>query len=498
MNLTQKLTTLFSLTLITSCATSKHKKTKASVSHIKASSVVSNYAYESQKVQIDQVIVGKSLSATNNKFLKDIKNSKVDFWVEYFAYKDKERFQRFVNNGEKYRHLIEDTFKKHGLPKELYYVGMIESGYYLHAKSKASAVGPWQFIKSTAQRYGLKVNSTVDERRSIYKSTEAAAFFFQDLYNIFGSWELALSAYNAGEYGIIRRIRKANTRDYYELSKRKKIPKETRHYVPKVLAALKVLKNPQRYGIIIPKIRSIYQKKTKDLVLKKSYSLTELSRASGMSLRQIKKLNTDLKRNRTPYLKRSGYKLKVLSHFKLNNSSPYKVAYKEKRKNNSRKVSTHIHIVKKSENLSSISRKYNIRISNLKKMNNIKSNRIYVGQKLLLTERKRRETKKLTSTKTIVRNSILVRKGDNLITLAKRYKVSKRQIVKMNKLKNNRIYVGQKLSIPKRKKLVYTVKNGDYLGKIARYHGTSVHQIKNLNGLRNKIFPGQKLIVKVY
>ena len=154
-----------------------------------------------------------------------------------------------MKNGEKYRPIVTRIFKKHGLPVDLFYVGLIESGFNSHIRSHADAVGPWQFIKGTATRYGLRVDRHVDERRNIHKATEAAAGYFKDLYNIFGSWELALCAYNAGEYRIINAIRRGNTRDYRELVRKKLIPKETIYYVPKVAAARYLSKYRKKYKL---------------------------------------------------------------------------------------------------------------------------------------------------------------------------------------------------------------------------------------------------------
>ena len=181
----------------------------------------------------------------------DYKQSHFDFWVKYFSKREKARFLRHSNNGAKYRNVINKILKSHGLPQELFFVGLIESGYNTRIKSHASAVGPWQFIKGTAKRYGLRVDGYVDERYNIIKSTEAAASYFKDLYNIFGSWELALCAYNAGEYRIINAIRRGNTRSYKELVKKKLIPKETIYYVPKVAAARAIFEQPKKYGMVL-------------------------------------------------------------------------------------------------------------------------------------------------------------------------------------------------------------------------------------------------------
>ena len=162
------------------------------------------------------------------KFLSDIEfNSKlVNNWFEYFTNSGRSRFLRHLNRGEKYRTLVESILLSHGLPIELYYVGLIESGYVLQAKSHQSAVGPWQFIKSTGKSYGLRIDSEIDERMNIYMSTHAAAKYLSDLYNIFNSWALSIAAYNAGEYRIMGAIRKGNTRKFNELIKKKLLQKK--------------------------------------------------------------------------------------------------------------------------------------------------------------------------------------------------------------------------------------------------------------------------------
>jgi len=209
----------------------------------------------------------------SRNFLLKKNTKRMQFWVEYFTKKNRERFQRFINNGEEYRHHIESILVEQGLPKELYYVGLIESGYYLGAKSHASAVGPWQFIKGTGTRYGLRVTSEIDERRDLFKATKAAAMYFKDLHNVFSSWELALAAYNAGEYGIIRRIMKHGTRDFYELSRNKQLPSETINYVPKVLAAMHIINNAKKYGFDIPKKQNRFFDLTELKAIKKNVPL---------------------------------------------------------------------------------------------------------------------------------------------------------------------------------------------------------------------------------
>lgn len=173
----------------------------------------------------------------------------IEKWINYYTQRDKERFIQHLKNGVKYRTLVESILKQYSLPLDLYYLGIIESGYNLRIKSRAKAVGPWQFMKGTAKRYGLQVNKYVDERRSIFKSTHAAAQYLKDLYEIFNDWELALAAYNAGEYKILKAIKKGKSREYDILTDKRLLPRETRNYLPKLLAVKTIERNLKSFGI---------------------------------------------------------------------------------------------------------------------------------------------------------------------------------------------------------------------------------------------------------
>ena len=426
-----------SVIFLTSCAHFSPITHSAHNNHIvrknSPSKTINDFKVESQKNDLDRVIsnYGKN---SKPKFLKKVNTSEYRTWVKYFSKRGKDRFERYLKNGEKYRPLIERTFEDYGLPKELFYVGLIESGYYLKSRSKASAVGPWQFIKETGKRYGLNIKSNVDERQSIVKSTKAAALFFQDLYNIFGSWELALSAYNAGEYGVIRRIRKANTRDFYELSKNKSLPRETRNYVPKVLAAMEVYNNAEKYNVSIPVYKIDPFKNTKEIELKRSIYISKLAKTLGITSKIIKELNPDLKRNATPYI-RKGYTI----------------------------------ILPGNKNYSSIRK--------LKPIN----------QKSSIASIEKSNTSRYK-----------VRRGDNLYSIARKNHTSISKIMKINKMKKKKIYIGQKLKLPFIDVMTYTVKNGDFLLRIAKKHKMTVAKLKKINSMKNsKIFPGQRLIISV-
>lgn len=422
----------------------------------------------------------------NSTFVLDYKEKHYKFWLNYFSKREKDRFTRHVRNGLRFKKTIEGILEEEGLPKELFYVGLIESGYNTHIRSSASAVGPWQFIKGTAKRYKLKVDSQIDERRNIFKSTRAAANYFRDLYNIFGSWELALCAYNAGEYRIINAIRRGNTRDYKELVRKKLIPKETIYYIPKVAAA-KTLVNSHYVGLPEPSEAKIYQ--NSDAVnVKKGISLSKLSKSLKVSRKVLTKLNPDIRYDYVGY-RRGGIDIYVpkgkhsLAETKIKTlkSVNRKVASTGK---------TIIHKVRRGENLGLIARKYKTTVNAIKRSNRISRNRIYVGQNLKVPSK--------DYYKAPANTTYTVRRGDNLIEIGRKFGLSVNDIKAANGLRSNRIMVGQKLKLSESSERVYIVRRGDSLYGIAKKFGVSIGQIVEVNSLKNKtIFPSQKIILPV-
>lgn len=458
-------------------------------------------------------------------FLAQKKTKRMQFWVEYFTQKDRARFQRFLNNGEEYRHIIEEVFVQHGLPKELYFVGLIESGYYLGARSHAAAVGPWQFIPGTGKRYGLAITKELDERQDLFKASRAAAMYFKDLHNIFSSWELALAAYNAGEYGIIRRILKHGTRDFYVLSKRKQLPSETINYVPKVLAAMHIVNNADKYGFTLPKKQNRLFDRTELRAIKKNLPLTVIASKIDIDVGLLKKLNPELRTNRTPKHLAGTYYLRVPKSkytYRLigveNDDLVSAHNRPESRKQMVRRTAAvehatdllnnprpaplppSFHTVKRGETLSSISKKYRKTPRQLASINRLRSwkSGLRVGQRLALNQDevsvKFSSLPKLKATKNPV--VYKVRSGDKLRELARIFGKDLGEMKQMNNIRKNKIVVGQKIVLPDSQKGIYTVKYGDHLVKVSKDLNSSVEEIMKLNSLtKRKIYPGQKLIV---
>ena len=210
------------------------------------------------------------------------RNPEVQHYIWLYSVKWRHGFTDMLNRSNRYVPDLKQLLHDRGLPTELAYLPLIESGYNPKAESKRNAVGLWQFIEPTAKTYGLRVDFWVDERLSVRKSTEAASDYLSFLYDRFGSWELALAAYNCGEGRVDRAIKRSGSRDFWKLARY--LPKETRNYVPKFYAALLIARDPDRYGIHIGD-KEIYEVLTPPpnyeevlVLLKEEYNINKLRR----------------------------------------------------------------------------------------------------------------------------------------------------------------------------------------------------------------------------
>lgn len=296
-------------------------------------------------------------------------------WVNYFEGKGKSFLERGYKQYLNYEKIILPLLKEYNLPPDLIYVGLIESAYEYSAKSHVNATGPWQFMEKTGRDYGLVINDVIDERHNIYKSTLAACKYFVHLYNIFNSWELVLSAYNGGEYGLINKIRQASTRDFKILSKEKFLPEETSNYVPKVLAAKLV--SERRLQHLRQNALSHVVKK---VILDKKFSLDDLSKKYNIPLADLRSFNPDIKKN---YTNPSGQLLILpskrvfITEDVIKSIKPIVLETPE----NSLKM---IHRVKNGENIDEIAKKYQLKKEELLELNAYISEALVPGQKLII------------------------------------------------------------------------------------------------------------------
>lgn len=172
----------------------------------------------------------------------------IDEWVAYYEGKNPNSFQASLDRARPYVKQAREIFEQQGLPPDLVYVALVESGFSPTTRSHADAVGMWQFISATGKRFGLRQDTWIDERRHPFKAARAAAEYLSFLYDTFQSWPLALAAYNAGEKRVQDALQATGLKSFWELAENGSLPKETRDYVPKVLAAIRIIKQPERYG----------------------------------------------------------------------------------------------------------------------------------------------------------------------------------------------------------------------------------------------------------
>lgn len=227
-----------------------------------------------------------------------ILRSDVENYLEYFQTSGRAGFQAWLIRAGRSVPFMQEILRLHGLPGELAYVAMIESGFDAFAVSHAGATGPWQFMPSTAAQYGLRVDQWIDERRDPVKSTHAAARHLNDLHDLFGSWHLALAAYNAGHTRVQRAVLRTNSERFSDLSISRSLQKETRNYVPKFMAAVIIAADPEAYGFSA--VQAEGPVPYEELTVSERTDLRFLGRLLGRSPAALRALNPELNQYHTP------------------------------------------------------------------------------------------------------------------------------------------------------------------------------------------------------
>jgi membrane-bound lytic murein transglycosylase D len=449
--------------------------------------------------------VARISDTTAPSYSMDTKAShpKVQKWIKYYSGKDRERFQRFLNRGAKYKEIVQDLLITNGLPPDLYYLGILESGYVNRAVSHAGAVGPWQFMAPTGRQYGLKINNYVDERIDPIRSTLAAIRYLKELHRIKKTWPLALAAYNAGPGRVRGAMRRGGSQSYWDLTQRMLLPYDTREYVPQFLAILTIGKNPAAYGFVE---RAKSPLRPMELVkVPGPVALQKVSELGQIPLKDLKSMNPHLIKDVTPPGQKS-YPLWVEKRHVAQLGAMYNqlAAHRISGLKVQRSIASHrgtkIHRVRRGQHLSMIARRYGTSVSQIKRLNNLSSSRIYVGQKLRVKGSSKTSTSPVKKSLPVAtKNYYVVRSGDNLISIAKSHDMTLSQIKSINNLSRSTIYKGQKLKVSGSASSVqaltpYRIRRGDNLHKIARKFGTTVKDIKETNNLSsNKIMKGQLL-----
>jgi membrane-bound lytic murein transglycosylase D len=480
-------------------------------------------------------------------------NARVEQWINYFQGRGRVHMERYLARSTRYSTLMKRILKQNGLPEDLIYIALIESGFSSRATSRAAAVGYWQFIRGTGKRYGMEISALVDERRDPVISTQAAAEYFKGLYSVFGSWYLAMASYNVGENRVKREVMNHYTRDFWELARKKRFPKETINYVPKYIAARLIGNNPEKYGFT----NIDYEKPIEFDIIKVEHpvNLKQMAEKMGVEYDDLKTFNPKFKGEIAPLKQTSGYlELRVPV-------GQTQVALAAARDSAVAKVEfiadageTETYRVRSGDSLYSIARKYKTTIGWLRDTNDLKAGRkLRVGMRLQVPDRTSSRKVVAKATKKIEKSNesaeklskvatrqegdevakanpefvasgevfYIVQAGDTLSEIAEQYDSSISELRKMNKLSRGHILrPGMKLKVPKDEGLPsdpsgdssasgvsvaknsdpvdvasgnlgesdssHVVKPGENLTTIAKKYGVSVEALQKANNLRRR------------
>jgi membrane-bound lytic murein transglycosylase D len=422
--------------------------------------------------------------------------TRIDKFIRYFQNKGRDRFEVWLSRSGKYSYMMRNILAKYGMPGDLVYLALIESGFSPMAYSVARAAGPWQFIARTGRRYGLRVDWWADERRDYEKSTHAAASYLKDLYGMFDSWPLAAAAYNAGEGKIMRAVSRYKTEDYAKLIRYRYLPRETKDYVPKMLAALTIAKDPEKYGFgdVLYEDPLEFDK----VSVPGGIDLAALGGILDVPLETMKELNPELKRFCTPP-NVEGYEIRLPSGF----ASVAEERMEEIRKE--AQVTFLLHKVGKKDTLVSLANEYETPVSILKEMNGLRSNSLRRASRLIIPVTGFSGEEAAPGTKVspdMLRMAhlrvdegyrrgqrIRVRRGDTLWKIARRSGVSVKSLARANRMKTTGILrAGATIRIPgavsrSGKGSRHVVRRGESLWSIARAHGVTVNQLARRNNM---------------
>ncbi|HET6464196.1 MAG TPA: transglycosylase SLT domain-containing protein [Nitrospiria bacterium] len=402
-----------------------------------------------------------------------VRNESVEDYIEYFQTEIRDKFKLWLERSGRYIPVMRQIFKEQGLPEDLVFVALIESGFNPYAYSRSRAVGPWQFIKGTGRLYGLRIDNWVDERRDPIKSTHAAARYFKDLYDRFGSWPLAMAGYNAGEKKIQRALVRAKADDFWDLRSTRYIRRETKGYVPKFMAATIIAKNPEKYGFTLDYHEPL---KFDTVSVPGSADLRVMAQAAGISYEDLKELNPELRTELTPpYLDQ--YPLRLPVGLQQTFADAYAQIPDERKI-----IGTHYNI-RRNDTLSIIAKRFGTSVALLREINHLAPGQLLHQGDLLFIPKLRvvpREPESRPMTAMNHRRS-------------KIRSAPKRPPIEMASLeKQDRSPSGDDTG-----KILYRVKDGDTLWDISKSFNVRIQDLKRFNGLgrHSKIRPGDQLVL---
>lgn len=488
---------------------------------VSTSVILERFGELAEKLGHDTMQVFSSETQQVKYDLPIVMNDRVKSSIVYFQTVAHEAFVKYLRRSEKYTPMMLKIIRKHGLPEDLIYLSLVESGYNPNAYSWARAMGLWQFISSTGRMYGLKRSWWIDERKDPIKSTEAACRFLKELYDKFGSWELAMAAYNGGPGRVSRTIKKQKTIDFWKM----RLKRQTMDYVPLIMAATIIAKDPIKYGFEgIEKEPEIVWEEVK---IKRCLDLGVIAKELGCSVKTLKTLNPELLRRYTPPDMKE-YLLKI----PVGSSKKFLAAYDNMP--SPKETSWVRHKIRRGESISTIAARYGVSQYAILAANNLsRRSKIYAGKQLIVPvpldrDYNSRSKKRSYSDYEANKSVYMVRSGDTMWDIARAFGTTVSSLRRSNYIeRGSRIYVGQKLKIPSsarnlkgknkgkksstaspktyastnsksnKSRQNYKVRSGDTLWDIARKYGTTTSTIRKLNGLgrSSRIYPGQLLVV---
>jgi membrane-bound lytic murein transglycosylase D len=323
-----------------------------------------------------------------------VRNAPVERFIGIFTGRQQDRMALYLKRSGRYEGMIRAKLRERGMPEDLLYLSMIESGFNPTARSHASAVGLWQFIEDTGERYGLRVDGYVDERKHPEKSTDAALRYLGDLHDQFGSWYLAAAAYNTGEGRVARVMKqvtgkeKGRDADFWRI--RGRLPSETREYVPLMVAAALIGKEPHKYGL--GGVQRWMPLESDEVQVPAGTRLSLVAEAAGVSENELKRLNPHLVRAMTPPGKKAyavrvprGRTERYAANFAAVQKRASEKAAQERREEQRRLASVRRHTVRRGESLWTIARRYDTTVKKVQAVNGLgRRNRIRPGQRLVI------------------------------------------------------------------------------------------------------------------
>ncbi len=450
-------------------------------------------------------------------------NASVQKWITYFQGRGREHMEKYLARSTRYEKLMKKVLRDNGLPEDLFYIALIESGFSSRATSHAAAVGYWQFIRGTGKRYGLDINRLMDERRDPVLATQAAAEYFKGLYSVFGSWYLAMASYNVGENRVKREVMKHMTRDFWELARRKRLPRETVNYVPKFIAAKLIAKSPEQYGFegidYMPPIE--FDHVNVDFPV----NLRILSEKMGVNYEDFKDLNPKYRGEVAP-VKNGSLVLRVPPGMVEMAVAASKESLVERVEFVADADETQTYRIRRGDTLSTIARRYRTTVAYLRDINDMpRGRKLRINARLLVPDRtplreKRARTasvKKSSSRRQSASSSDgkfhVVQSGESLYSIAARYNTTISALRKLNNIRNGRLLrAGSRLLVPygkddksketsssskSQRNKIHVVRRGETISQLASRYKVSRRRILAKNKMSNprELMAGMKLVI---